>query len=385
MGSPAEVEISAIIAPIPGENPAGVDIRADGVTSDFRAIKDAREEARRLERQADNAAGDDAQAADMAQGAGSTASLPCWRTVRDLSQKLLQTQSKDLAVAAFMIEALLRTDGLVGLRWGFEVTRRLVDEFWDKLYPLPDEDGIATRTLPIQRLNGGESEGLLVGPLARVPITEGTSAGPYAIWQYRQSTKLATYPDKDRENRIKRGAVTPEKFKTAMNETSTEFCRSLVQELTACQAEFKALVTSLDARCGKDSPGSTAIAEALDSCLTEVKNLYKDRLPAEPPPTKNAGPAAAGAALAGQSADPMPEKKTLATREDAFQSLLSVAEFFERTEPLSLLPAQIRKVVRLGRLSPAEYYSELIEDKSVRDQIFKMVGIAPPPKGEKEK
>jgi type VI secretion system protein ImpA len=63
-------------------------------------------------------------------------------------------------------------------------------------------------------------------------------------------------------------------------------------------------------------------------------------------------------------------------REDAFRTLESIALFFERTEPQSLVPAQLRKAIRWGRMSPAQLYSELIEDSSVREQIFKVVGIS---------
>jgi hypothetical protein len=43
-----------------------------------------------------------------------------------------------------------------------------------------------------------------------------------------------------------------------------------------------------------------------------------------------------------------------------------------------LLAAQVRKVVRLGRMTPAEYFSELIQDRAARNELFKLVGIKVP-------
>jgi type VI secretion system protein ImpA len=68
----------------------------------------------------------------------------------------------------------------------------------------------------------------------------------------------------------------------------------------------------------------------------------------------------------------------LSTRDDAFRILLSVADFFERSEPQSLLPAQIRRVVRWGRMSPQELFAEVVEDSSALEHMFKLVGIPRP-------
>jgi len=85
----------------------------------------------------------------------------------------------------------------------------------------------------------------------------------------------------------------------------------------------------------------------------------------------NGGPASpsAGVSVPGR----------LESRSDALRMLNQVADFFERQDPLSLLGAQVRKVVRMANMTPAEYYSELLEDENARQQLFKLVGISPPP------
>jgi type VI secretion system protein ImpA len=68
----------------------------------------------------------------------------------------------------------------------------------------------------------------------------------------------------------------------------------------------------------------------------------------------------------------------LSTRDDAFRILLSVADFFERTEPQSLIPAQLRRVVEWGKLAPQELFARVIEDTSALEQMYKLVGIPRP-------
>jgi type VI secretion system protein ImpA len=70
-------------------------------------------------------------------------------------------------------------------------------------------------------------------------------------------------------------------------------------------------------------------------------------------------------------------------RNDAFRQLEVIATFFERTEPQSLLPAQIRRVIRQGQLTPREFFEELIEDPAARDKLFKTLGLVSSPAGAK--
>ena len=46
--------------------------------------------------------------------------------------------------------------------------------------------------------------------------------------------------------------------------------------------------------------------------------------------------------------------------------------------PHSLIAFQLRNVVRLGRMPPAEYYREVIPDGAALQSLFKFVGIQPP-------
>src|SRR6516162_8266191 len=125
MASPDVIDFASLLNPIPGDHPAGVDIRADASPGSlYYLIKDARSAARAAERrlpESDN----DAARAD-------------WRPVLKHGQKALVEKTKDLEVTAYVIEALIRLHGFAGLRDGFKLARGLVEQYWDGLYPLPD-------------------------------------------------------------------------------------------------------------------------------------------------------------------------------------------------------------------------------------------------------
>src|SRR5215475_8498199 len=104
---PEGFDLEALLAPIAGDAPQGTDIREDySATSPYNLLRDARSEARDAER------GQDAGDQDVRDP------TPLWRSVRTLALGTLVETTKDLEVAAWLTEALVRSHGLAGLAAG---------------------------------------------------------------------------------------------------------------------------------------------------------------------------------------------------------------------------------------------------------------------------
>ena len=58
-----------------------------------------------------------------------------WPAVTEIATEVLATKSKDLQVAGWLAEALLKRYGFPGLRDGLQLMRELQERFWDELYP----------------------------------------------------------------------------------------------------------------------------------------------------------------------------------------------------------------------------------------------------------
>src|ERR1043166_7420519 len=108
-----------ILNPIAGENPSGENLEYAPI---FDQIKEARRES------------DTDWLDDKVQ------KVADWRLVVQLTSDALATKSKDLQLAAWLTEGLLKTEGFAGLRAGIELNTALLQTFWDTLYP-PIEDG----------------------------------------------------------------------------------------------------------------------------------------------------------------------------------------------------------------------------------------------------
>src|SRR4051794_40098161 len=119
-----------LLNPIAGANPGGVELRYDPL---FDKIKEARRE-------------DD----DVPQGEWTTTRKTAdWPQVIKLSKDALANKSKDLQVAAWLTEALLRREGFAGLWAGLDLIGGLLEQHWDHLYPEIDDGDAEMRAAPL--------------------------------------------------------------------------------------------------------------------------------------------------------------------------------------------------------------------------------------------
>ncbi len=192
------LDLEGLLAPISDELPAGNDVRSDfSPTSLYFRLRDARADARAAERAADA-------------NPGEVASPEGWRNVRTLAVEILSQHAKDLEAAAWLTEALVRSDGLAGLAFGASLLGGLAERYWEQLYPMPDEDGMETRVAPVTGLNGEGGDGTLSQPLQKLPLFKDGNGETVMFFQYQQSAELETIADAKRvefQDKSGRGAL----------------------------------------------------------------------------------------------------------------------------------------------------------------------------------
>ena len=230
---------------------AGIDLRRDpSPRSLYFRLRDSRGEAREIERE--NEKPKDTRETET-QGSERLAgpSLPqLWRTVRELATEALG-KSKDLEVAAWLTESLLREHDLPGLSAGAKLMTGLVEGFWEQLYPLPDDEGIATRVAPIAGLNGLSGNGTLIQPLRRLSLFDRPDRAALELWQYEQSEQVAQTPDEAaRQRRIADGAIPFEALKKEAAAAGGAHFAKLREAAVAAGEAWQGLGEALDARAG---------------------------------------------------------------------------------------------------------------------------------------
>jgi type VI secretion system protein ImpA len=388
------LDIEDLLAPIGGESPGGADLRATRRASgSFAMLKQARTAARTAERKL-SVSEDEAPAG-----------RPNWRPVAEIAARILGEESKDLEVAAYLVEAMVRLHGFGGLRDGFRLCRGLVEEHWDELFPRPDDEGLSVRVAALMSLNGYETDGTLIAPILTIPLTGGSSPGPFSYAHYEQAQRTEGLADPvAKKRRIDRGAVTMKPILDAVAQTPAEFFVRLAVELDECRAEFDALRERLDELCGDAAPHTSNIRNALEGCHDALHAIARDKLATAAVLAGNGagwlaqGPAG-GAICEGMSADEgdlgwdgedgyqvagagprFGLAAGIPSREHALIMLQEIAEFFRRTEPHSPIPYTLEQAVRWGRTPLPQLLEELIPDPAGREHYFRLVGIATQPR-----
>jgi type VI secretion system protein ImpA len=368
---PDVIDVTALLAPIAGDTPTGVNLRDDtSPGSLYMRLRDARAEARAAER---------AMEAEDA----TVALPPQWRTIRELAAEALAQHSKDLEIAAWLAEALLRSDGLRGFGAALQTMSGMVEEYWDNLFPMPDEDGVETRVAPVTSLNGRSGDGTVIQALRRVELFNRPDGAPFQFWQYEQSVSLAGVVDEARrQQRIDAGVVPFETVETEAHLAGPARFATLKQDAAAAAEAWRRLSGALDARAGSDAPPTSRVREMLDQIgsiagrfagADATANEAAAENQAETSPSR--GEAAAAAGWAPGSGGPA----GINSRADALRTLSVIAAYFRQTEPLSPLAYTLEEVVRRAGMTWPQLLEEIIPDPAARAAVLTSLGIRPPP------
>jgi len=364
---PDGFDLDALLAPIPGDAPQGSDIREDYTAqSPYNRLRDARSEARDAEK-LQEAGSDDAR--DPA---------PLWRSVRELGLKTLAETAKDLEVAAWVTEAYVRSHGLPGLAAGARLIAGLAAQYWDGVFPLPDDYGVETRVAPVTGLNGREGNGSLIQPLHKLALFTRGDGTPIAMYQYESSAQLGTLDGERRAARIAAGAVPFEELEKEARGQARNFAR-LREDAREALAAWQGMAGILDEKASEDPPSTSTVRDMI-AHVVEIANRYSPPeagAPAADAPAEVAAPGVAvGGGAIGGVAVPAGQ---VASREDALRALESLAAFFRRTEPLSPLSYTLDEAVRRGRMTWPDLLEEIVSDRDSRNAILTTLGIRPPP------
>ena len=367
MASPSIIDLASLLAPISGESPAGKDIRLDpSPASKYQLIKIARSAARDVERK-------------IVDDSDTSAADEHWRKILSLAPEILTEQGKDLEVASWLTESLIRRHGFQGLRDGFKLIHGLIEQYWDNLFPMPDEDGLETRVAPLAGLSGHDSTGVLIPPIRKVPFTDGDYPGPYSLWQYQQALDVQRQPDEaTRANKYERLGFTLEDIETAVANTDDVFFRNQLDDINEAIEACKRFTGLLDELCGSEhAPSTRNILNVLDECRGAISHLGKEKLAvleeeetAEAPAVQEDGN---NASAPGKTTETSPG--IVNSREAAFKQLLVIAEFFRTTEPHSPVSYVLEKAVRWGNMPLNELIAELIPEATSRERYSELTGV----------
>lgn len=367
------IDVEALLAAIPGESPAGEDLR--------HTLYDEIKEARRA---------DDGLAQGVWQHDVKSSD---WAFVVKRCTDALATKTKDINVGAWLAEALVHEKGLAGLRSGLSLLTGLLDRYWDSAYPeidpeTPGEEFLA-RANSLEDFDRKVAAAVMEVPLTRTPqvfnFTQVVDSEPYDLPGVPLGTADAEASARLMELKEKataEGKPSGDDLRRSREATPKAFYVDATALLGECRQSLGRLQEKIDEKFQKQAFGLREV----DKCLAEISEFLartlKEKRILDPDPIEASGeevagePGAEGAPAGGAGAGGV-GGGSLRGREDALKRLEDVAAFFRRTEPHSPVPFLVLRAVSWGRMPLDGWLAEVVKDGATLEQIRETLGLRP--------
>lgn len=346
MTSAPVLEIDALLAPIPGEKPAG-EPHADVLRREL-------DEHRR----------------EPIPGDATTNHWKAdWPRIIKLTTTALTKTSKDVFLAVRLLEAVTKVHGAAGLRDGLRLLQKLFEVCWERLYPIPDEgDTTDIREGYILWLNDAEKGGKFPRTVMGIPLLR-TQLGSFSLMDMQNKERAALYKE----------------ALTKATREELENLRVVHADLVEARQALKDLVAQLDLRrVDQDqapnylSSGATNnLGLAIERCIEAVANIAAAKnfelIPGAATPTAAAPP---DTTQPTSSAGRTPSSPTpVETREGLYRQIEQIAAALQRLEPHSPIPLLLERCVKLGKLAFPQLMRAIVREKNTLDELDRLLGL----------
>lgn len=286
------MKVEALLAPVPGDDPAGLDLADDPVRQEIELAFE-----------------DEASTVD-------------WRRVVSLIEDQ-SARTKDVWLAVYLARAGALNGKLDVVVTGTQMLAGLFEAYWDTLHPKLADYGFQGRKGPCESL---ARIGPFLGPLRRIPLIE--------------HPRLGTYSGADLQ-RFEQEGDTAEgfgMFRHAVRETEPETLQGAIDALDAVREALRRVDAVLTERAEGDTgtdfkPAYEAI-EGIRRALAPYAGLTPAADEAAPAEPDAMAEVQAGPALSGR----------VNSREDVVKAIDAIAEYYQKREPGSPVPVALRRV-----------------------------------------
>jgi type VI secretion system protein ImpA len=352
-------DVEKFLSPVAGENPAGELLRYEGTYDQIREAR--REEEPNLNQGVWQR---DLKKAD-------------WQAVSDLCLAALENRSKDLQLAAWLLESWLHLYGFAGVREGLKAVNALCWRFWEVMHPTLDDPEYR-----VAIFNWIDAK--LSLQLKFVPITEpleGSGASSYSWSDWEAAFHLEQAARQHRQMKETGQRVTLAIFQQSAAVSPPSFFQCLRDDLASDLEACGDLEKFLDGTYGEDAPSLRTFREALQAVQGLVQQILGEREPSrEVEFLPESAEAHAPILETGAPEAPVltPSTTAIHSREEAFRTLREVADFLQAVEPHSPVPYLIRRAISWGGMTLEELLPELIRNDQALADTFKTLQIQNP-------
>ena len=356
------LDIEQLLAPISDHQPGGEDC---SFSNDFHAIKKAKTQDDPLLDQGDWIS--EPRQAD-------------WQFVLNKSVELLSDKTKDLRLYIWLAEAWARTHGFEGVARGLELSHRSIQQYWQDMHPLIEDDDLDQRLGLLQGLINQ-----IPALMKQVPLVSQASfyhLGNYEAFLHQKNVRIRrNQQDEDGESSSSNDEL--QKFEQLLQATSHSVIIENYQQVLDIQQHWHHLKTILDELLGLNAPSFSAIDEQIDSIISLIKRLYKVEQLANQNTESLISPTDSGIQqVFTDTSSPIVQTQFrlqppnhLANREQALKVLNEIADYFQMHEPHSPVSYMLQKTIRWSQMPLHEWLAQVIKNENPLEQVQELLGV----------
>jgi type VI secretion system protein ImpA len=311
-----------------------------------------------------------------------------WRKVAQACIQLLDQETKDFQVAAWLCDAWTRTSGLQGLHAGLNLITGMAERYWTSAWPAMEDDDAERRVAPFVWMNANLPLTLRLSTLLLRPVLHRETAVTLLDWERAPSADDAKAQEGEQRNR--------REIRESVKPADGEWLKAIDLCSDEALATLERLSHLLDKQLAAASPSLSKLADAITSLRQATQSLLKEL----PPPVEtmqansssDSGTSAAAADSIHPQAIPVEEQArstragaeinlditAIGDREQAYAALMSIAVYLQRIEPHSPTPYLIQRAVELGQLNLPDMIRDVSASAGSLDKFFELLGITPP-------
>ena len=360
---PSVIDLEAILNPISDEKPSGEYARYSGAYDEIGE-----------ERRADDTLNKGDWQGDL--------KVADFQKVIDLAVPVLEKETKDIQIAAWLTEALVKQHGFAGLRDGLKLLIGLQENFWDTLFPEVDEGDMEGRANALAWVAKKTAFAI-----KQARITEG-EGHDYFDWEdsgkFKFPENIDSLPAAEQAGAValkaraeKENRVTADRWAKAIVLSKRAFYEELNVTIEECWVEYKELNRVIEERFDlKQAPGLTELKKALDLIQTQTNKLLKMKRIEEPDPVEEEEVTSEGATTkTGAKGAANSRSGAIQNRRDALRRLSELASFFRKTEPHSPVSYLVSRAIKWGNMPLDSWLQDVIKDQNILSQIRQTLGF----------
>lgn len=361
---PPVINFEALFSPVSEEKPAGEYLRYSGIYDEI-------SEARRADK-------------DVPQGEWQTeVKVADFRKVISLAVPSLEKDTKDLQIAAWLSEALVKEHGFVGLRDSLKMLVGFQENFWEALHPEIDEGDMEGRANAIAWM---EEQTAFAIRQAKI-----TGYAGYSYVDFEDSKRFdipdnietLDSADQQKYNELrtqaeKENRVTANKWRAEMAQSRRVFYEELAVLIDECWAAYNDINRVIEEKFDRNqAPGLNNLKKSLDEVHTQVKKILEEKRAEEPDEIEEVaeGESAEGEGATVKVAGVATASGAIQNRQDALKRLGDIAVFFQKTEPHSPISYLVQRAVKWGNMPLESWLQDVIKDETVIFQIRQTLGF----------